>query len=73
MESSEYCEGGEGESEEGEWREGRGRVKRESGGRRKRAEKEWHISVQSLYVFQQIHPCKNCQQHMTIHLHAQQQ
>ena len=39
-------------------------MKRESGGRRKRAEKEWHISVQSLYVFQQIHLYKNCQQHM---------
>ena len=45
-------------------KEGRGRVRRESGGRRERAEKEWHISVQSLYVFQQIHPYKNCQQHM---------
>ena len=61
MESSEYCEGGEGESEEGEWREG------------EKSRKEWHISVQSLYVFQQIHLYKNCQQHMTIHLHAQQQ
>ena len=50
--------------ERGREGEGRGRVRRESGGRRERAEKEWHISVQSLYVFQQIHLYKNCQQHM---------
>ena len=31
--------------------EGMGRVRRESGGRVEGGEKEWHISVQSLYVF----------------------
>ena len=45
----------EGEGEERKERKEKGEGGEGSGGKRERAEEEWHKSVQSLYVFQQIH------------------